>query len=357
MGLLLYSCGKESEPVTMEPEDLSDIPYNPVAYTPDIPEDFPGLEQPEDNLMTLDGVILGRELFYDPIMSIDSSVSCSTCHLPELSFTDQMARSEGVHGGFTNRSSMSLLNVGLYYNGLFWDGRSPDLEEQAIHPIEDDIEMDNTWPEVIKRLRRSRHYPRMFRMAFGINTVDEINRDLTTKAIAQFERSLISSGNSKYDKVIRGQAAFTDQEQLGFDIFFDRDPELPDGECFHCHSAPLMTNNDYMNNGLVAADEFLDFPDKGRGKVSGFIIDNGKFRVPTLRNISRTAPYMHDGRLETLDEVLEHYNSGGQISKGKDALIEPLGLSEEQLEAVKAFLLTLDDDDFNNNEFFSDPNG
>ena len=335
--------------------DLTDIPYDPVSYEPEIPEGFPILEQPEDNMMTLDGVILGRHLFYDPILSVDSTVSCSTCHLPELSFTDQLAKSIGVNGE-TPRSSMSLLNVGFYYNGLFWDGRSPNLEEQAIHPIEDVIEMDNSWDEVVTRLKRSDLYPELFRKAFGIDNSSMISRDLATKAMAQFERSLISSGNSKFDKVMRGEAVFTDQELLGFDIFFDTDPELPDGECFHCHAAPLFTNNDFMNNGLVPADSFDAFPDKGRGAITGDFIDNGKFRVPTLRNIEYTAPYMHDGRLETLEEVMVHYNSGGQVSEGKDALIVPLGLTDEQVEAVLAFLTTLNDEDFNNDDRYSDPN-
>jgi cytochrome c peroxidase len=355
--MLIYSCAEDPVMEEEKPRDLRDIPYEPIAHSIDIPQDFPQLEQPADNMMTLDGVLLGKELFYDPIMSIDSSISCASCHFPEKSFTDQLARSPGVNGDLTKRSSMSLLNIGFYYNGLFWDGRSPSLEEQAIHPIIDDIEMDNTWEEVIKRLRRSQHYPEMFRKAFGIENTDGIDRDLTTKAIAQFERTLVSSGNSKYDKVIRGQAVFTDQEQLGFDIYFDRDPELPDGECFHCHSAPLFTNNDYMNNGLVAAEEFEDFPDKGHGSFTGQLIDNGKFRVPTLRNIEYTAPYMHDGRFETLEEVLEHYNSGGQISKGKDALLVPLGMDDEQLRALRAFLSTLNDEDFLNDERYRDPNG
>jgi len=355
--LAFVGCSDDMTDPGEMPVDLTGIPYAPEPFIPEIPDGFPLFEQPADNPMTTDGVTLGRALFFDPILSIDSTISCSSCHLQGSSFTDDRAMSIGVNGERTARSSMSLLNVGFYYNGLFWDGRSPHLEEQAIHPIIDEIEMDNTWDEVVVRLKRSERYPELFRKAFGINTTEGITRSLATEALAQFERSLISSGNSKFDKVMRGEAAFTDQEQLGFDIFFDADPELPDGECFHCHSAPLFTNNDYMNNGLVEAPEFADFPDKGRGDVTGQLIDNGKFRVPTLRNIEYTAPYMHDGRLSTLEEVLEHYNSGGQISKGKDALIVPLGLNAEQLEALRAFLSTLNDPDFLTNDAFGDPNG
>jgi len=355
MAVFVLACGKDETP--LPGVDLTGIPYDPVLYQIEIPDDFPALEQPEDNMATLDGVILGRKLFYDPILSVDSTMSCFSCHLPELSFTDQKSFSIGVNGESTQRSSMSLINVGLYYNSLFWDGRSPDLEDQAIHPIEDVIELDNSWEEVEKRLQGSDHYPALFRKAFGISSSNEISRDLATKAIAQFERTLVSSGNSKYDKVLRGEAVFTDEEQLGFDIYFDRDPDLPDGECFHCHSAPLMTNNEYMNNGLDAAEEFEDFVDGGRGDITNNRIDRGKFRVPTLRNIEFTAPYMHDGRFETLEEVLDHYNSGGAESKGKDALLVPLGLDETQLKALKAFLKTFNDEDFNTNPSYSNPDG
>jgi len=337
--------------------DLTYISYDPVDYSIVIPDSFPIFEQNPRNLMTEDGVALGRELFYDPIMSIDSTISCSSCHLPELNFTDQLAVSVGVHGGFTSRSSMSLLNVGFFYNGLFWDGRAENLEEQAAIPVEDEIEMDDDWTVLTRDIQIDDRYPELFRKAFGISNSNEINKDLITKAIAQFERSLISSGNSKYDKVIRGQAAFTDEEQMGFDIFFDRDPELPDGECFHCHSAPLLSNNEYMNNGIDEAFEFEDFTDLGRGGFTDFRAENGKFRVPSLRNIEFTAPYMHDGRFQTLEEVLVHYNSGGKESKGKNALLVPLGLTDEQLEALRAFLSTLNDEDFLNDEKFSNPNG
>lgn len=352
---ILLSCNDDTDPGVDMPIDLTHIPFDTLTFKPEIPEGFPILEQPMDNPLTVQGVSLGRDLFYDPILSLDSTISCASCHFPELSFTDARDFSVGVHGGVTARSSMSLLNVGFYYNDLFWDGRASNLEEQAFHPIVDEIEMDNTWDEVEIRLRRSEHYPEKFRKAFGILNTAEITQELATKALAQFERSLISSGNSKFDKVMRGQAGFTPQEQLGFDIFFDDDPELPDGECFHCHSGSLFTNNDYMNNGLDAADDFNAFSDKGRGAVTGEFIMNGKFRVPTLRNIEFTAPYMHDGRFNTLEEVLHHYNSGGQVSEGKDALIVPLGLNEEQLDAVRAFLSTLNDEDFLHNDAYSNP--
>ncbi|MBT8233836.1 MAG: cytochrome C peroxidase, partial [Saprospiraceae bacterium] len=329
----------------------------PTPFILSVPDSFPIFEQPGDNLMTSEGIDLGRHLFYDPILSKDSTMSCSSCHLPQGSFTDNLRVSQGVEGLPGTRSSMSLLNVGFHYNGFFWDGRSASLEEQALLPVEDPLELNAEWPEVITRLRRSEKYQEKFRSAFGITNTNGITRENTAKAIAQFERSLVSSGTSKYDKVLMGRAVFTDEELMGVKIFFDRTPDLPDGECFHCHSAPLLTNNEYMNNGLIPAEEFEDFTDKGLGAITGLLIDNGKFKVPTLRNIEFSAPYMHNGQFNTLEEVIDHYNEGGKISKGSDALIQPLGLTEEHKAALLAFLKTLNDEEFMTNPDYQDPNG
>lgn len=350
------SCSDELKFDRLPIIDLTSIPFNPVFFDNSAPDSFPIFEQPDDNLMSVDGIQLGRHLFYDPILSKDSLISCATCHMPSGSFTDNLKTSIGVEGLNGKRSSMSLLNVGYYYNGLFWDGKVRTLEEQALLPIEDPLEMNTTWVEVIAKLQTHDTYPEMFRKAFGIDFSNEITKELAAKAIAQFERSLVSSGSSIYDKVEMGRAIYTDEELMGFRIFFDTTPDLPDGECFHCHSAPLMTNNEFMNNGLDEALEFTDFIDSGFGEVSGELINNGRFRVPTLRNIEFTAPYMHDGRFQTLEEVIDHYNSGGANSKGKDALLVPLGLNEEHKKALLAFLKTLNDEDFLNNEAYQNPN-
>jgi cytochrome c peroxidase len=357
IGLIVVSCTMDEPVIEPMPIDLTFIPYNPTEYNILPPDSFPIFEQPTNNLMTIDGVQLGRALFYDPILSKDSIMSCSSCHLPNASFTDNLKVSLGVEGIAGERSSMALLNVGYYYNGLFWDGRVRTLEEQALLPVEDPIEQNTTWPEVISKLKKSEVYPELFRKAFGISNTNGITKENAAKAIAQFERSLVSSGDSKYDKAIMGRYIYTDQELLGFKIFFDADPLIPDGECFHCHSAPLLTNNEYMNNGITEAIEFEDFSDLGFGAISGVRINNGKFRVPTLRNIEFTAPYMHGGQFETLEQVIEHYNSGGKESIGKDALLQPLGLTEEHKSALLAFLKTLNDVDFMNDPNYSDPNG
>jgi cytochrome c peroxidase len=345
----------ELNPVSNIDVDLTNIPHNPTLKEIEKPINFPIFEQPSDNLMTEEGVELGRHLFYDPILSRDSLMSCNGCHFPRSSFTDNLAFSKGVDGIEGSRSSMSLLNVGFYYDGFFWDGRVNTLEEQAVLPIEDPIELHTMWPEVIEKIQRLPRYQEMYREAFDITNANQITRDLTVKAIAQFERSMVSSGQSKYDLEQAGRYVYTDEELMGFEIFFDTNVDLPDGQCFHCHAAPLLTTNEYLNNGLTEAEEWDDFPDLGLGGFTGNDLDKGKFRTPTLRNIEFTAPYMHDGRFETLEEVMEHYNSGGAISKGKSPLMDSIALNPIQTAAVIAFMKTLSDEDFNNNPAFSNP--
>ncbi len=352
--LLIGACKKE----LMDPQDsadLSRINYDPITYTLDLPNSFPMMEIPENNLMTIEGVELGRKLFYDPILSADSTMSCSSCHLQKGSFTDNRATSEGIDGISGTRSSMSLLNTGFISTGLFWDGRADNLEELALLPVEDPIELHDQWPNVEKKLMRNEYYPRLFREAFGIERKNEITSFLAAKAIAQFVRTLNSTGNSKWDQVQRNEVFFTDQELEGFLMFFDEDPSLPDAECGHCHSRPLFTTNEFINNGIEPVTGLSEFPDKGLGKRTQNLIDNGKFRVPTLRNIELTGPYMHDGRFENLNQVLEHYNSGGHVQPNTDVLIRPLNLSTEQQEAIIAFLKTLTDSDFVTKEEFSSP--
>lgn len=334
--------------------DLTDISYNPVDYTFADPPRFFSMEIPDDNPITIDGVALGRHLFYDPILSRDSTMSCNSCHFLDKAFTDNLAFSTGIDGIAGNRSAMSLVNVGYYTNNLFWDGRSETLEDQALLPVEDPIELHNDWGEVIDRFRSHDKYPTMFRKAFGIENDGQITKELAAKAIAQFERILIS-GNSKFDKVLNGEAIFTDQELEGLELYFDKNELIPDAECFHCHNEPLMTTNEYINNGLDEATGLSDFEDIGFGAVTNNPGDNGKFRVPSLRNIALTAPYMHDGRFLTLEEVIDHYNSGGKNSPNKNELIHPLNLSEEHKASLLAFLHTLTDTEFINREDISNP--
>ncbi len=343
--LSFTGCVKDDEgsAVPAEGRDLTHLPYAPEPYEYEVPDHFPRVVEPDSNLATVAGVRLGQHLFFDPILSVDSTVSCATCHEPAKAFTDGLALSRGI--GQTDRSSMSLVNVGLQ-TLFFWDGRSGSLEEQSLHPIEDPNEMGAMWPDIERRLQEHPSYPERFRAAFGIESSAEIDRYLVAKALAQFERRIIS-GDAKYDKVVHQlDGIFTELEEEGRLLFFD-EPTFEHPGCGHCHNAPSFADIDdaggFRNNGLDAVDHLDGFSDPGRGAITGNPYDNGKFRAPTLRNIELTAPYMHDGRFATLDEVLDHYASGGHYSPTRDVQILGFPLDERRREALKAFLLTLTD--------------
>ncbi len=350
---IFLACTKEIPVALSNGESLTVIEYSPKAY--DIYRgkrsmyrdtmSFPEMAIPADNPMTVEGVTLGRLLFYDPILSADSTQSCSSCHAPNLAFTDAKAVSAGISGQTGKRSAMSLENIGFQNRQLFWDGRVATLEEQALLPVEDPIELHNTWGNLEKKLQKHPKYPAAFRRAFGISNSEEITKSLVTKALAQFERSIISSGESKYDRVARRLTYFTDEELNGYQVFFNL-PGAPDAQCGHCHNSPFMTANTFFNNGLDSAATLNDFLDKGRGAVTNIRQDNGKFRAPSLRNIELTAPYMHDGRFTTLDQVVEHYASGGHYSDNLDPFlpqIREMRMTARQKAALIAFLKTLTD--------------
>ena len=229
-----------------------------------------------------------------PILSVDSTISCASCHLPADAFSDPRPFSQGV-GGVTSRNSMPLFNL-LWSSSFFWDGRAASLEDQALEPVQSPVEMGEDWDRVVAKLERHAEYPALFASAFGDVPIDQ---QRVVQAIAQFERTLIAA-DSKYDRWLAGQAAFTPEEERGFFLF-----HTEAGDCFHCHVAPLFTDNELHNNGLD-----LDPPDEGLAALTGKRLDRGKFKTPTLRNVEYTAPYMHDGRFQTLEEVVEHYDSG-----------------------------------------------
>lgn len=359
----LTSCQDDEmtgEPV--EPSgDLVNIPHDPTPYNLVIPEGFPAMSIPADNPMTEEGFALGRRLFYDVRLSADNSMSCASCHLPELGFTDGTAFSTGIHGEMTSRSSMSLVNIGFQDFGIFWDGRSESLEAQALLPVEDAIELSHSWDNVEQMLQTDEQYREMFRRAFDIDDSSEIKRDLAVKAIAQFERALISS-NSKYDKFIlqRNFAyEFTDSEIRGLSMYIDDGAAegLPDAECDHCHDLPLSTLGQFFNNGLDSYPTLADYEDKGLGAVTGNVFNNGQFKAPTLRNIALTAPYMHDGRFATLEEVIDHYNEGVHFAENLDGNLDGshLNLTEENKVDLINFLKTLTDPEFLVDERFQSP--
>jgi cytochrome c peroxidase len=342
--IFLLSCKKDSP---LNNGDLTQFQHNPRPYEIEQPEFFSPMEIPSDNPLTIEGVRLGRFLFYDPILSADSSLSCASCHLPELAFADGQKTSQGVTGEFGSRSSMSLINVGYFNNGFFWDGRAQTLEDQALHPIEDPLEMNETWANVEEKLRRNPIYPKMFRQAFPIKNEIEITRDLAIKAIAQFERTLISA-NSKYDQAVSFDNPTVEYSQLELDgyLLYFRDIQTNHPGCHHCHAPPLFGGDTYLNNGLDEVQDLNDFNDLGYGAVTGSQFDNGKFKTPSLRNIELSAPYMHDGRFETLEEVLEHYSSGGHYADNLDPNITGFTMTQYEKEALLAFLKSLTDDRF-----------
>jgi cytochrome c peroxidase len=196
----------------------------------------------------------------------------------------------------------------------------------------------------------------LFRQAFGIESTKDVSRDHVAKALAQFERTLVSSGNTRYDRYVRGEIFLTDSEFNGMDMFFDQNDVIKDAECAHCHARPLFTTTFYFNNGIEQGiTDTSQYLDKGRGGVSGNPGENGFFKAPTLRNIEYTAPYMHDGRFKTLEDVLDHYSSGGHFQPNKDPLIYGLHLTPSEKQDLLAFLHTLSDTTFLKNPDFGSP--
>jgi cytochrome c peroxidase len=336
------------------------VGYEPTPYALEIPSHFPAMQIPEDNPMTVEGVELGRYLFYEVKLSGDNTMSCASCHAPANAFSDPNQFSVGIDGLLGNRNSMVLINLG-WQTSFFWDGRSKTLEEQILEPVPNPIEMHQEWKDAVAKLNADVKYRNRFFRAFSEEGIDSIK---VSKAIAQFLRTMIS-GSSKYDVMYKFENSYplsssdqailstvTAEEWGGYDLF----KSLSGADCFHCHNGPLMQVQKFSNNGLDAT-----FTDLGRGAITNNPNDNGKFKVPTLRNIALTAPYMHDGRLATLDDVINHYSSGVQQSSTIDPLIEyafqggvQLNATEKQL--LKKFLETLTDYNFVNNPDFQDPN-
>ena len=355
--LALAGCQHDRDPI--DPEGPV-VP--PTAYNLTVPGNFPPLPAtPANNPLTMEGVALGRQLFYEKSLSVNSTVSCASCHRQELAFTDGLAHARGVNGGTTLRNAMPLANL-AWEPLLTWDGAASSLEAQARIPIENPVEMHQSLAAGVVRLQATAAYPPLFRKAFGSSTITEDN---LLKALAQFERTLVSS-NSRYDQYQRGnRAALTSYEQQGL-VLFVTHPDGPagirGGNCQDCHGGSLQTDHAFRNNGLDAT-----LTDLGLGAQTGKPTDNGKFRVPSLRNIALTAPYMHDGRFPNLDSVLSHYNEHiATASPNLDPLIlngsnnklgagHPLGLTRDEKAKIVAFLRTLTDTTFTHDRRFAKP--
>lgn len=312
---------------------------------------------PEDNQVTQEGVFLGRILFYEAVLSANNKISCASCHQQKLAFTDGRTFSRGIDDTLTSRNSMSLVNL-LWVRNFFWDGRAASLEEQAITPMTNMHEMGQSLETSARKLSQIRNYSSLFRQAFGN---DSISGDRIVKAIAQFERTLISA-DSRYDRYLNGQYQPTADEWEGLNLFMTNpQPEknIRGGGCGHCHGSPKLYMELFHNNGLDSLPR-----DRGREAITGLVADRGRFRVPTLRNIALTAPYMHDGRFKRLEEVLDHYSDHIRNSPSLSPVFQnmsnekesrSLKLTSREKRSLLSFLQMLTDSSFINDPRYSDP--
>jgi cytochrome c peroxidase len=364
----------------------ADTASEPEEWVWDLPETVPPPRVPDDNPMTVAKVELGRFLFYDKRLSGNETQSCASCHRQELAFTDGLAQAEGSTGQLHPRSSMSVANAG-YAASLTWANESlVRLERQALVPMfgESPVElgMANREEELLQRLRDDDRYPAMFTAAFP-DEEDPISLDSITKAIAAFQRQL-TSFNSRVDRWRQGdRTALNESEQRGMALFFGgtNAAGVADAfECFHCHGGFLFSQSSdhsgqvfdqkfFMNNGLYNLDEEGSYPagNEGLFDITGDPADKGKFKPPSLRNIAVTAPYMHDGSIETLEEVLDHYARGGRLiesgpnagdgslNPNKSAFLNGFAMTEQEKQDLLAFLGALTDEDLLTNPKYSDP--
>lgn len=348
--LFLAYCKKDPEPVTQ-----NTATYDGTLYDFN-PGKFP-MPDFKDNPPTKEGVALGRMLFHETMLSKDGSQSCASCHLQSHGFTDTARFSVGVEGKKGKRQAMSVFNTAWHTNEFFWDGRAHLLRDQSLKPIQDPLEMNETLENVVSKLSASESYKNQFIRAFGSN---EITAEKISLAMEQFMNTIVSN-QSRYDKYLAGEIQLTASEERGRQLFFlEYNEFLPNqsgADCAHCHGGFNFTNNRYMNNGLDAAGQQSDI---GREEVTKSSSDKAKFKVPSLRNIALTAPYMHDGRFQTLEEVVDHYDNGIKKSGSLDpALLATtntgLRLTAQDKADLVAFLKTLTDNSLATNPSYSSP--
>ncbi len=328
VGLTAFNGHRLNEPLELKlpanfPEPCYDLKQNPV---------------------TEKVFLLGKELFYEGKLSRTGVVSCGFCHQQPSAFTHHGHDvSHGVDDRLGKRNSLPISNV-IWMKTFFWDGGVNHLDFVALNPMQNPVEMDETLENVLKKLNQSGHYRAAFRDAFG---VEEIRSTEFLKALSQFMASMISA-NSRYDKYVRQEGEqLTEQELSGLKIFREK--------CSTCHATDLFTDGSYRNNGLT--DDFRF--DKGREEVTSNVSDRGKFKVPSLRNVEYTDPYMHDGRFTSLEEVLNHYSDGVQISETVDPLLlkdarPGIAMTEGEKADIIAFLKTLTDKEFLTDKRFSE---
>lgn len=336
--------------------DPKPVEWDTTKYVLDIGR-FPVPPIASDNALTVQGVKLGRMLFYEKMLSGDNTQSCASCHQQQFAFNDTARFSLGIRGLRGKRNAMSVFNMAWHTNEFFWDGRAHLLRDQSLFPIQDMLEMDESLNNVVTKLEASQTYKDQFKRAFGSETINPFN---ISKALEQFMNSIVSH-DSKYDAYLNGEITLDNDEERGRILFFTEFnpffPDLSGADCAHCHAGDNFENDQFMNNGL---DDDQSSPDKGRQMVTQNPSDRGKFKVPSLRNIELTPPYMHDGRFKTLEEVVDHYNQGLKASMTLDPALEYTRLTGLQLSAQEktdliAFLKTLTDHSLTNNPEYASP--
>jgi cytochrome c peroxidase len=284
------------------------------------PAGLPAVPHPADNAPSDAKVALGKQLYFDPRLSSDNTISCASCHDPNKGWSNGEAVATGVGGAKGGRNSPTVINS-AYSKLQFWDGRAKTLEDQALGPIQNPIEMNMTLEAVVAKLNGIAGYKEQFQQVYGT----EVTPDGIAKSIAAFERTVLS-GDAPYDRFKAGDAAaLSESAQRGLKLFFGK------ANCSACHSGASFTDSSFHNIGLDSADE-------GRKAISKLAGDQGAMKTPTLRDIAKTGPYMHHGKLNTLEEVVEHYNKGGNGNEFQDEEIFALKLSPEQLADVVTFM-------------------
>jgi cytochrome c peroxidase len=321
---------KEVQPTKDQAPDKGEKPKaEAAADLPVIPAGLPPLAVPEDNPMTAEKVELGKMLYFDKRLSKDGTIACATCHDPTKAWAEDTPTSTGIAGQVGPANSPTVINA-AYAPAQFWDGRAASLEEQALGPIENPIEMGHKLDDLVPQLNEIEGYKKRFQDVFGT----EVTADGIAKAISAFERTVLS-GNSPYDKFKAGDAAaLTDVQKRGMELF-------ESVGCDTCHTPPLFSNYRYYNAGIGMDKET---PDEGRKAVTGNDRDMGKFRVPSLREVANTAPYFHDGSAATLEEAVGLMSSGGKDNDNLSAMLKGLRdeeITEEQQKEIVEFLKAL----------------
>ena len=307
-------------------------------FTSNLPSPFSTISFPEDNSYSEERWELGKKLFYDNVLSIDSTLSCASCHKSELSFSDNVSLSKGVKDRDGVRNAPSLANIG-YHPYFTREGGVPTLEQQVLVPLQEHNEFDFNIVLAGERIAQDSMYVAMSQKAY--NRMPDYY--VITRALANFERSLISD-NSYFDQYhFDAQTdALSNSQKRGMALFYSEKTN-----CYKCHVGPNFTDYSFENNGL-----YKDYSDEGRRRLTEEETDDGRFKVASLRNVEVTGPYMHDGSLRTLAEVIEHYDSGGKNHKNKSELTQPLNLTQQEKDELLAFLLSLTDNEFLTNHQF-----